>query len=48
MLYLEDIKIGDFVPCFDDNGNIYHRPVTRLFKNPAPDNLVEINVNDKK
>ncbi len=45
---IEDIKIGDMVPCFDDNGNIYHRPVTRLFKNPAPDNLVEINVNDKK
>lgn len=45
---IEDIKIGDVVACFDDNGNIYHRPVTRLFKNPAPDNLVEINVNDKK
>ncbi len=45
---IESIKVGDAVPCFDDNGLVHYRIVTRLFKNPAPSTLIEIAIGDRK
>jgi len=40
---IEDIKVGDMVTGFDElTGEFGQYPVTRLFKRPAPDNMVRL------
>lgn len=44
---IETFKIGDTVNCFDEAGNVYKSKVTRVFKNPAPKELIKIAAKDR-
>lgn len=39
---IEDVQIGDDVLAFKESGEIYSKKVTRLFKNPTPQDMVRL------
>lgn len=46
---IETIKVGDQVACFSDKtGQVHKSTVTHIFKNKAPDTLIEINAGEKR
>ncbi len=40
---IESLELGDVVHCFDEETHAFHaRPITHLFKNPKPKNMVRL------
>ncbi len=46
---IEQLKVGDMVPCFNElTGEIKQSKVINLFKNPLPDKLILLSVDDRE
>jgi DNA repair protein RadD len=42
---IETLRVGDTVTAFDDDGGVFlQRPITQVFKNPAPKQMVRLTV----